>query len=310
VEDDERAAAPAALRRRRLELSARAPLVRPLAGLARWGNRNRRDLPWRNTRDPWWVLVSEVMLQQTQAARVAVPYERFVAQFPTPAACAAAEVGAIVRAWAGLGYNRRAIFLSRAAQRIVSIHGGAVPGNLAELRALPGVGEYTARAVLAFAFERDVGVVDTNVFRVLSRAVVGRVTSSREAQELADSLVPAGSAWAHNQAMLDLGAAHCTATPSCDGCPLRRDCAWAAAEWAEPDPARPPTGRRPPPFAGSDRQGRGRLVARLRDGAVDGPELARVAGWPDDAARARRIADSLVADGLARWDGGSVLVLA
>jgi A/G-specific adenine glycosylase len=292
-------------------LSAQALSTRPWARLvARWGDDHRRDFPWRDTRDPWRVLVSEVMLQQTQAARVVVPYERFVAQFPTPAACASAEVGDIVRAWGGLGYNRRAVYLFRAAQRIVLLHGGAVPPRLADLRALPGVGEYTARAVLAFAFEYDVAVVDTNVFRVLSRALAGRLISAPEAQELADSLVPAGSAWAHNQAILDLGAAHCTATPSCGGCPLRPRCAWSALGWTEPDPSRPAGARRPPPFSGSDRQGRGRLVAELRDRAVGAPELARVAGWPDDEARARRIADSLVAEGLARWGEESALVLA
>jgi len=256
------------------------------------------------------VLVSEIMLQQTQAARVVTPFERFVTRFPTPVACAAAEVGDVVRAWGGLGYNRRAVFLHRAARRIVEDYAGAVPADLADLRSLPGVGEYTARAVLAFAFEHDVAVVDTNVRRVVSRALAGRVVSAAEVQELADSLVPPGSAWAHNQAMLDLGAAHCTATPSCAGCPTRGRCAWAAAGWSEPDPARPPGATRPLRFAGSDRQGRGRLVAELRARAVARTELAQVAGWPDDEARARRVADGLVADGLARWVEERALALA
>jgi len=278
--------------------------------VARWGDAHRRDLPWRHTRDPWRVLVSEVMLQQTQAARVVEPYERFVARFRTPAACAAAEVGAVLRAWGGLGYNRRALYVHRAARRIVDVYGGAVPPALADLRSLPGVGDYTARAVLAFAFEHDVGVVDTNVRRVLSRAVAGRAVSDKEAQQLADALVPAGSGWAHNQAMLDLGAAHCTARPSCDGCPARRCCAWAADGWSGNDPARAPGAARTPPFAGSDRQGRGRLVAELLDRAVAPTDLALVAGWPDDESRARRVAETLVADGLARWGEGSALVLA
>jgi A/G-specific adenine glycosylase len=275
-----------------------------------WGEAHRRNLPWRDTRDPWRILVSEVMLQQTQAARVVAPYERFVARFPTPAVCAAAPVGDVVRAWGGLGYNRRAVYLQRAARRIVADHGGAVPAQLADLRSLPGVGEYTARAVLAFAFERDVGVVDTNVRRVVSRAMAGRAITGALTQELADSLVPPGSAWAHNQAMLDLGAAHCRATPDCRGCPVRRRCAWAADAWCEPDPACSPRAARPSPFAGSDRQGRGRLVDQLRARPVGRAELAQVAGWPDDEARARRVADGLVADGLARWAAGSALVLA
>jgi A/G-specific adenine glycosylase len=277
--------------------------------VARWGDGHRRDFPWRETRDPWWVLVSEVMLQQTQAARVVAYYERFLAEFPNPAACAAAEVGDVVRAFGGLVYNRRAVYLHRTAERIVSVHGGAVPADLDALRALPGVGEYTARAVLAFAFEHHVGVVDTNVLRVLSRAVAGRAISAREAQDLADSAVPVGAAWAHNQAMLDLGAAHCGAKPACRGCPVRRRCVWAAAGWPEPDPGRRPGATRAAWFAGSDRQGRGRLVAELRARAVGRAELAWVAGWPDDEARAERVADRLVADGLARW-GGGMLVLA
>ena len=277
--------------------------------VARWGDGHRRDFPWRDTRDPWRVLVSEVMLQQTQAARVVAYYERFLAQFPSPAACAAVEVADVVRAFGGLGYNRRAVYLHRAARRIVAAHGGTVPADLDALRALPGVGPYTARAVLAFAFEHDVGVVDTNVRRVLSRAVAGRALSVPEAQELADSLVPAGAAWAHNQAMLDLGATHCAAKPVCRGCPVRRRCVWATAGWPDPDPARRPGAAPAPPFAGSDRQGRGRLVAELRAGGVGRTELARVAGWRDDEARAARMADRLVADGLARWAEG-MLVLA
>jgi A/G-specific adenine glycosylase len=256
------------------------------------------------------VLASEVMLQQTQAARVVAAYERFVDRFPTVQRCAAAEVGDVLRAWGGLGYNRRAVYLYRSARRIVDLHGGAVPATLADLRSLPGVGDYTARAVLAFAFERDVGVVDTNVLRVLSRAIIGRAVSTSEAQRLADALVPTGSGWAHNQAMLDLGALHCTARPSCAGCPLRRRCTWARDAWPDPDPARAPRTRPPAPFAGSDRQGRGRLVEELRRRAVHHAELARVAGWPDDEPRASRIAESLVADGLARWGEGAALLLA
>jgi A/G-specific adenine glycosylase len=248
------------------------------------------------------------MLQQTQAPRVVPYYERFLALFPNPAACAAAEVGDVVRAWGGLGYNRRAVYLHRAAQRILSVHGGAVPADLDSLRVLPGVGEYTARAVLAFAFEQNVGVVDTNVLRVLSRAVAGRAVSARQAQELADSAVPIGAAWAHNQAMLDLGAAHCSAKPVCQGCPVRRRCVWAADGWPDPDPARRPGTTRAPRFAGSDRQGRGRLVAELRARGVGRAELARVAGWPDDEARAERVTDRLVEDGLARWVEGMLIL--
>ena len=151
------------------------------------------------------------MAQQTQVARVVPAYQRFLAAFPTPAACAAAPLAAILRAWAGLGYNRRAKHLHRAAIAVVDRHGGQVPGTLDDLLGLPGVGPYTARAVLAFAFGADVGVVDTNAGRVLSRAVAGRSVTTAEAQRLVDAMVPDGRGWSFGQALLDLGAAVCVA---------------------------------------------------------------------------------------------------
>lgn len=183
----------------------------------------RRDLPWRHTRDPWAVLVSEVMLQQTQVARVAARWSAFLDRFGTPAACAAATVAEVVAAWAGLGYNRRAVALRAAGAACVERHGGPVPATLADLRALPGVGAYTARAVLTFAFEQDVGVLDVNAARVLARAVAGRRLSGGEAQALADASVPPGAGWAWNQAVLDLGAAVCRKRArlrSLPGCPV------------------------------------------------------------------------------------------
>ena len=275
-----------------------------------WSERSRRDLPWRRTRDPWAVLVSEMMLQQTQVSRVEPHYRRFLSRFPTPAACASAPVGEVIEAWAGLGYNRRAVFLHQAATAVVSRHRGRLPADLAELQALPGLGPYTARAVLAFAFEQPTGVVDTNAARVLARAVAGRRLAGREAQALADSLVPAGRSWAWNQAMLDLGATCCTSRPSCSGCPLRLDggCAWAEAGYPGADPAVGSAGvsGRQSPFAGSDRQGRGRLLRALVDGPVTSSDIAGAAGWPADAERAARIAASLIADGLAIQAGGAL----
>src|SRR5690606_13188890 len=150
------------------------------------------------------VLVSELMLQQTQVSRVAPRYCAFLAQFPTPSACAAAPVGDVVRAWAGLGYNRRAVNLHRAAVVVAEEHGGRLPTTLDGLLALPVVGPYTARAVLAFAHEDDVGVVDTNAARVLARAVAGRPLGAAEVQEVADAAVPPGRGWAWNSALLDL----------------------------------------------------------------------------------------------------------
>ena len=164
-------------------------------------------------------------------------YARFLARFPTPAVCAAAPLGEVLRAWKGLGYNRRARNLHAAATAMVADHGGRVPSELHALLALPGVGPYTARAVLAFAFDADVGVVDTNAGRVLSRAVAGRSLGLGEAQQLVDAMVPAGRGWAFGQALLDLGATVCVSgTPTCSQCPVRRRCRWAMAGR---DPSRP-----------------------------------------------------------------------
>jgi A/G-specific adenine glycosylase len=301
-------------------MTVMSPLQRALLG---WGEQIRRDLPWRRTRDPWAILVSELMLQQTQVARVMPRYVDFLARFPTPAHCAAAPCGEVVRAWAGLGYNRRAVNLHRAAVAVVERHKGSLPSSLDALLALPGVGAYTARAVLAFAFGADVGVVDVNASRVLARAVAGKRLDAREAQALADRLVPPGQGWAWNQAILDLGATVCTArTPACERCPLATTCAWttstvstpsgsmstavmSAGGGRGPDPAQGSAGcsGRQSTFAGSDRQGRGRLVDALRLGPVPLSGLPAVTGWPDDPVRARRVAEGLVADGLARLDG-------
>ena len=272
------------------------------SALVQWAQRGRRDLPWRSTRDPWAVLVSETMLQQTQVARVVPKYEEFLRRFPTVSSCAVARVSEVVDAWAGLGYNRRAVSLHRLAVAVVERHQGQVPDDLDALLALPGIGQYTARAVLTFAFERDIGVVDTNIGRVMAR-IAGARLDRRSAQELADRLVPAGGGWGWNQSLLDLGALVCAAqSPRCDDCAVRRLCAWRGEG---PDPARASAGvsRGQSRFAGSDREGRGRLVDALRRGALDRGALAGAAGWPDDPARARRVAETLVTDGLAVWTG-------
>ena len=280
--------------------------------LLAWAAERGRDLPWRTTRDPWEVLVSEVMLQQTQVARVVPAWHAFLARFPTVGVCAAAPLADVITQWAGLGYNRRAVFLHRSAVAVVERHGGRFPDDLRELLALPGIGPYTARALLAFAFEWDVGVVDTNAARVLARWAGTRLTP-KEVQQRADDAVPVGWGWAWNQAMLDLGATVCTArSPACEQCPARPACGWFATGRADPDPAVGSAGvsRGQSRFEGSDRQGRARLVDALRaDGAVAAGDLAVRAGWPTEPERARRAAAGLVVDGLAVADGAEGICL-
>ena len=160
-----------------------------VAAVLAWGEANLRDLPWRRTRDPWAILVSETMLQQTQVARVVDRLPRFLERFPTPEACASAPAGDVVDEWSGLGYNRRPLNLHRAAVAMVERHGGRVPERLDDLLALPGVGPYTARAVRAFAHEQAAAVVDTNIGRVLARWA-GHGFTPKAAQVRADELAP------------------------------------------------------------------------------------------------------------------------
>jgi A/G-specific adenine glycosylase len=275
------------------------PLQRDLLG---WWADHGRDLPWRRTRDPWRVLVSELMLQQTQVPRVAARYGPFLERFPTPAACAAAPVGDVVRAWAGLGYNQRAVNLHRCARQVVERFDGRLPEQLAGLQSLPGIGPYTARAVLVFAFGYDIGLIDTNAGRFVARALGGRALPAADAQTLATAAVPKGQGWEWGQAVFDLGAEICTRrSPSCGSCPVRAHCRWFAAGCPAPDPVISSAGisGRQSRFAGSDRQGRGRLVESLRTGPVRRSALAEVMGWPDDPSRAERVAGSVVADGIA-----------
>lgn len=232
-----------------------------------WGLARLRDLPWRRERDPWRILVAEVMLQQTQAGRVVPRWQAFLTAYPDAAACAAAPLGDVLRLWQGLGYPRRARDLHRTARLVTDEHGGVLPGDLDALLALPGIGPYTARAVLAFAFERDVGVVDTNIARVLARVTGDRLTP-RRAQARADQLVPQGEGWAWNQVMMDLGSALCRPQPACTTCPLSVTCRWYLAGRPDPDPAIGSAGvsTAQPPYAGSDRQARGRVLAALGRG--------------------------------------------
>jgi len=238
-----------------------------------WYLANGRPLAFRRTSDPWAILVSEFMAQQTQAARAAEAWERFLSAYPTPASLAAATPADTLRAWRGLGYNRRALALRAAAIRIVEDHGGAVPSSLAELDALPGVGPYTARALAALAYGRPVGAVDTNVRRVLSRALFAAPPSERELQLAADGIVPADRPGEWTHALMDVGATFCRPrNPRCDACPARASCLYAARVAADPPAAVGPGGsigpRRgtpQPAFESTPRWLRGRIMDRLRD---------------------------------------------
>ncbi len=249
-----------------------ADLAELHAGVLAWYAAEGRPLAFRATTDPWAILVSEVMAQQTQAARAAEAWEGFVARFPTPAALAAASPALVLRAWRGLGYNRRAIALRDAATRIVDEHEGRVPGDLDALRRLPGVGPYTARAVAALAFGASVGPVDTNVRRVLGRAFFEVPPPRATLQAFADAIVPTGDAGTWTHALMDVGARLCRPrAPRCAACPLRAACRYAR-HGANATPARASTPGRVPrsaPFESTSRWLRGRILDRLRD-ASDG----------------------------------------
>jgi A/G-specific adenine glycosylase len=267
--------------------------------LLRWFDRNERPLPWRST-TPWGVLVSEFMLQQTPVDRVLPVWQAWLDRWPTPADLAAAPSGEAVRAWGRLGYPRRALRLHQAAQAITAQHGGQVPSDPDALRALPGVGEYTAAAVQAFAFSRRAVVLDTNVRRVVARAVHGQAqprthltaAERTRAEELWPRAHRRSARW--SAAVMEFGALVCTArAPACGGCPVRGSCRWLLA--GQPPAAEP--ARRQAEYVGSDRQARGRIMAVLRERPEPVPASAIVAAWPDDAQRERALA-ALIGEGL------------
>jgi A/G-specific adenine glycosylase len=224
-------------KRRRYRLRLDATKVKAFqARLLAWFRQNGRDLPWRRTRDPYRILVSEVMLQQTQVERVRKYYERFLQEYPTVQDLAAARPARVQESWDGLGYYARARNLHAAARTIARRYGGEFPRRREEVMALPGVGRYTAGAVLSFAYGKPAPILDTNVRRVLSRIFVRRQASRTAAVErrlwaLAEAIIPEGEAWAFNQALMDFGATVCTArTPRCPTCPMRRLCAFYARD--------------------------------------------------------------------------------
>jgi A/G-specific adenine glycosylase len=246
------------------------------AAVLEWYAANGRPLAFRATRDPWAILVSEAMAQQTQAERAAEAWTRFMTEFPTVEALAEATPAAVLRAWRGLGYNRRALALREAARRIVRDHGGRVPEDIAALRSLPGVGPYTARAVAALAFGQPQAAVDTNVARVLGRALGApgedEPVDRAALQRLADSALPTAEPGAWTHALMDIGATVCRIrAPRCEECPLEPWCRFAAAR----SPATGASAGRArsgqtPPFPATTRWLRGRILDRLRDAPEGG----------------------------------------
>ena len=271
-----------------------------------WYAENARDLPWRRPgAGAWAVMVSEFMLQQTPVSRVLPVYEAWMQTWPTPADLAAEPSGEAVRAWGRLGYPRRALRLHACAVAITHEHGGEVPDSYEELRALPGVGDYTAAAIASFAFGRSHAVLDTNVRRVLGRAVSGiefpAPSVTKAERELATSLVPEVHPEVWAVAVMELGALVCTATaPRCGACPVVSSCAWQLA--GQPAYDGPP--RKGQTYAGTDRQCRGRLLAVLRDTEGSVPATRLEAVWSDVPQRERALA-SLIADGLVAESDGT-----
>ncbi|MCS6939642.1 MAG: A/G-specific adenine glycosylase [Roseiflexus sp.] len=287
-----------------------------------WFSNAARDLPWRRVRDPYRILVAEVMLQQTQVDRVLPKYEAFLERFPTIQALAEASTADVIRMWTGLGYNRRAVNLQRAAREIIERYGGIFPQDVGILVTLPGIGPYTAGAVACFAFEQDVAFMDTNIRRVMRRVFTDptEAVTERALLELARAALPVGRSWAWNQALMELGSLICTAdAPACWRCPLRDLCRDYAARRASdehlaPTPARKRIAeRRERPFIGSNRYFRGRIIEALRalpPGATLalndlGPQV-RAEYTPNDETWLTALIRGLERDGLVVWNDAGV----
>ena len=249
--------------------------TRPIDGLhdlvLRWYDRNHRDLPWRLTRDPYRILVSEIMLQQTQVDRVIPKYEQFLERFPTVSDLASASLAEVLRIWSPLGYNRRARYLHLAAKAAQDRFGGSLPKSLSDLRSLPGIGRYTAGAVACFAYEQEVPIVDTNIRRVLGRIILGQRDGVGEtvAWKLAHAALARGNVYNWNQALMDLGATVCDAeSPRCLICPAMESCQWRSSAVSNGTTLRrvrePRAAYGPTDPGASRRRWRGRITNALR----------------------------------------------
>lgn len=243
--------------------------------LMRWYRASgRHGLPWRLTRDPYAVLVSEVMLQQTQVERVLPYYSAWLERWPDFAALASAPVSEVIRAWRGLGYNRRALNLYRLAVEVTERHGGVLPGDPKKLLALPGLGEYTASAIRCFALGERVAVADTNIARVVSRVRLGSAAHwdvpGAVLREALAGILPSRGARDHNLALMDLGAMTCAArNPACERCPVAALCRWRAEGY----PAGSVSAKRSPKFETTARFARGKIIDALRESPATAEEL-------------------------------------
>lgn len=255
-----------------------------------WWEHNRRDLPWRRTRDPYRILVSEIMLQQTQVSRVLPKYEEFLSVFPDVARLAQASTADVIRLWKGLGYNRRALYLKKAAESVVSQYGGIFPDDEAGLTNLPGLGTYTARALMVFAFEKDVAMVDTNIRQIITHFFLNDAPEKdKVVQEIADALVPEGRSWEWHQALMDYG----------------------SSELHDIVPKKAPSKNRGQPFSTTNRFYRGKIMDMLRDHAVS--ESACIDTmlhlYEKPADFFMRIIQKLISDGLVERDPDATLHL-
>ncbi len=291
--------------------------------LLQWYAREQRDLPWRATSDPYAILVSEIMLQQTQVDRVLPKYQYFLSAFPTLADLAAAPTADVISAWVPLGYNRRAIILQSIARQVIAEYGGHIPDTIDELLKLKGIGRYTAGAIACFAYRKHVATVDTNIRRVLHRTFLGLEypepkVNDAQMLNLAEQVLPDGKAYDWNQALMDMGATICTSNnPQCLDCPLQEACqAYQDMSQYSLFPsgtvlrqfrkvAEKKTSYQAQPFTSSNRYFRGRIVDLLRTLPADkrislatlGPKI-KPEFSPDDFIWLQKIVEGLVRDGL------------
>ena len=280
----------------------------------KWYAKNRRDLPWRRTTDPWHVLISEIMLQQTQVERVVPKFQEFIRRWPTPERMASSGPGDVLRAWSGLGYNRRGANLWRAAEAIVRVHGGRTPVDVEALEQLPGIGRYTARAVASFSANAGVSLWDTNVRRIFLRYFEGGEFSTllpdtASLERLLDAALPEGRSRDWHGALMDLGSAVCVGRrPDCAACPLARSCR-AAAGFRSGVEAKTALIRTQSAFIGSRRQVRGAVLKALA--GAKGPRtmaalVREVAHASADPATVSDAVDRLSEEGLVRRQGKSI----